>query len=56
MITSKRIADLEMKMNANNFVAKHAREFNVAVVMTDRKKEERKGSARKMKHKGRQEW
>lgn len=56
MIPSKQIADLEMKMNANNFVAKHAREFNVSVVMTDRKKEERKGSARKMKHKGRQEW
>lgn len=39
----------------DNLVAKHARTFNVAVVMIDRKKETKKGSARKLKHKG-QEW
>lgn len=36
----------------NNFVAKHAREFNKSQVMVDRKKKS-KGSDRKMKHKQR---
>ncbi|ADM79964.1 hypothetical protein phiAS5_ORF0121 [Aeromonas phage phiAS5] len=35
-----------------NFVAKHAREFNNAVVMVDRKKQSKNAGARKMKHKG----
>lgn len=35
----------------NNFVAKHAREFNVAAVMVDRKKASKRETARKMKHK-----
>lgn len=36
----------------NNFVAKHAREFNKAQVHIDRKKESKRESTRKMKHKG----
>ncbi|ADQ53041.1 hypothetical protein AsFcp4_153 [Aeromonas phage AsFcp_4] len=37
----------------NNFVAKHAREFNVAAVMVDRKKQMKAAGTRKQKHKGR---
>ncbi len=36
-------------MKQNNFVAKHARQFNKAVVMIDRKKASKRGSR---KHKG----
>jgi hypothetical protein len=35
-------------MKANNLVAKHARKYNVAVVMVDRKKAAKRG---KRKHK-----
>ena len=34
-----------------NFVAKHMNTFNKAVTMIDRKKESKKGSQRKLKHK-----
>lgn len=39
-----------------NFVAKYAREFNVATVETDRKKEFKKNGGVSNKHKGRREW
>ncbi|CAL9992317.1 hypothetical protein VPHD479_0333 [Vibrio phage D479] len=36
----------------NNWVAKHARDFNKATVQVDRKKKQKRMTKRKMKHKG----
>lgn len=38
----------------NNWVAKHAREFNKATVQVDRKKKAKRLTSRKMKHKGKE--